>query len=505
MPVVVLDDDDTVGVRGACSRGICYAQKSLEVFRRLGTWPRVRAKGVPWSVGRSFVGADEVERFDLRQSPAHRFSLQPPFVNLQQYLVEWFLVERAYELETVDLRWSNRLLAVTPQADHVQMLVDTPTGRYTLHAQYLVDCSGAASGIPASLGVGRDSERLADTWCISDVRFKHPPAAERWAWIEAPFNEGRAAWQLLLADDVWRLDYQMAPGTDVSVAGDPAIVRDRLQRQFGADAQYELVWVHGWSHRSQCLQSFRAGRVFFAGDAAHLMSPFGARGGNSGVQDAENLGWKLALVLQGKAPEALLDSYDAERRAAALQNLRVSAQTTRFLAPAGDGARQLRRAVLALARRGDAPAFTRALVNSGRPSAPAHYAASPLNDEDAGYALQNVALELPDGTAADLVALFEPGGWRPLVLLFAELDHAEESELRSLEREFPVRLLRVARGDAEPRVLPTAIDSAGHLAAQLPAGTAAAVLRPDLYLAAALDRADADAIEDAVARMLAME
>ena len=89
--VVVLDEDDTVGVRGASSRGICYAQKSLELFDRLGIYERIREKGITWSVGRTFSGADEIYSFNLKDES---FSEQPPFINLQQFYLEWFLVER---------------------------------------------------------------------------------------------------------------------------------------------------------------------------------------------------------------------------------------------------------------------------------------------------------------------------------------------------------------------------------------------------------------------------
>jgi 3-(3-hydroxy-phenyl)propionate hydroxylase len=128
------------------------------------------------------------------------------------------------------------------------------------------------------------------------------------------------------------------------------------------------------------MQRFRHGRIVFAGDAAHVVSPFGARGANGGVQDVDNLVWKLALVVNGDAPAALIDSYDAERTAAADENIRCSTRATDFITPKSAVSQMFRDATLALARH---HAFARRLVNSGRLSVPAVLARSALNTADA--------------------------------------------------------------------------------------------------------------------------
>jgi 3-(3-hydroxy-phenyl)propionate hydroxylase len=310
---VVLDEDDTVGARGASSRGICYAQKSLEIFDRLGICDRIMAKGVTWSVGRTYSGESEVYNFNLALDSVSR---QPPFVNLQQFYVEWFLVDRITELGRTDLRWKSRVTRVEPRSDHVRVTVQTPAGDYMLDADYLIDATGANSVIRGQLGLDAHASRSADRWCISDVRFKKPLPTERWTWVDAPFNDGRAVWQHLMGDEVWRIDYQMPDDADPETFSRPEIAGSRLRRQLGPDVEFEFVWIGPYQYRDHLLDDFRAGRVFFIGDAAHVVSPFGARGGNNGVQDAANLGWKLALVLQGQATDALLDSYNAERRPA---------------------------------------------------------------------------------------------------------------------------------------------------------------------------------------------
>ena len=113
---VLLDEDNTVGVKGASSRGICYTQKSLEIFDKLGIYQRIARKGIQWSVGRTFAGKDEVYSFDLRQQSNFQFSNQPPFINIQQFYIEGFLVERIAELNRtvsepiVDMRWQSRVV-----------------------------------------------------------------------------------------------------------------------------------------------------------------------------------------------------------------------------------------------------------------------------------------------------------------------------------------------------------------------------------------------------------
>jgi 3-(3-hydroxy-phenyl)propionate hydroxylase len=151
----------------------------------------------------------------------------------------------------------------------------------------------------------------------------------------------------------------------------------------GDDAQFEIEWASVYTFECRRMRSFRHGRVLFAGDAAHLVSPFGARGANSGIQDADNLAWKLDLVLAGQAPERLLDSYDVERVYAADENIRHSTRSTDFITPKSDVSRTFRDAVLGLAKRYP---FARALVNSGRLSLPATLSGSSLNTPDSAGA-----------------------------------------------------------------------------------------------------------------------
>ena len=424
---ILLDEDNTVGVKGASSRGICYAQKTLEIFKRLGIYERIAAKGVQWSIGRTFAGNDEVYSFDLASAACHNMSAQPPFINIQQFYVEGFLVEKLYEHENqnVELRWNNRITAFAQNADVATLSITTPAGDYCIQATHVVDCSGARSPFRAWVAASVTAKKGDDRWCIADVRFKNPPPVERHTWIEAPFNEGRAVWQHLMADGVWRIDYQMQPDADPEEVSREDVVRERINLQFlgqlGRNVphdEYEIVWVGPYAYRSECLDQLRHGRVFFVGDAAHVVSPFGARGGNSGVQDADNLAWKLAAVCSGNASKSLLASYHHERHEAAEHNVRVTNRTARFLRPADGAERIFRSAAISLAKR---YAFARLLVNTGRMSAPNVYSQSPACSAGGGHAVQNVPLLWADGSSGDLADLLAWAQGRLLLLVFGEL------------------------------------------------------------------------------------
>jgi 3-(3-hydroxy-phenyl)propionate hydroxylase len=429
---ILLDEDDTVGVRGASSRGICYAQKSLEIFRRLGTFDRIKAKGIEWSIGRTFAGTDEIYSFDLAKQSTHNASCQPPFTNIQQFYVEWFLVERILELAPHAIRWKNKLTAISQNEQFVSLSVDSPAGNYSCGAAYVVDCTGANSFVRSALGVNAPRAKGIDRWCITDVKFKHHPPKERWTWIKAPFNDDRCVWQHLMADDVWRLDYQMSVDDDPEYVSRRDVVEERLRKHFGEEVEFELVWVGPYSYRDLLAETFRKGRVFFAGDAAHVMSPFGARGGNSGVQDADNLGWKLALVLQSRANDALLDNYHHERREAAQVNITATARTNRFLTPRSRAEHGLRNAVIDLAR---SQPFARALVNTGRLSIASTYTKSPMNvGRGAGISIQNVRLDARE----DLIAFIARCEGRMLAIASSPAC-AAGLDLEALQNKFPVR------------------------------------------------------------------
>ena len=437
-------------------------------------------------MGRTFAGEDEVYSFDLRQQGNFHLSSQPPFINIQQFYIEGFLVERIQELGVVDLRWQNRLTAFEQNAECATLTVETPAGSYRIEAEHVIDATGSHSPLRKWLDVPFDSRRGDDRWCIADVRFSTRPPLERHTWIEAPFNENRAVWQHLMADDVWRIDYQMAPNADPEYVSREDVVRERLQRQFGADVQVDIVWVGPYAYRSECVHGMRHGHVYLMGDSAKVVSPFGARGGNTGVADADNLAWKLAAVLRGKAAPALLESYNQERLEAAQQNVNVTNRTARFLRPADGSERLFRQAAIGLAKQYP---FARSLINTGRMAVANPYSRSSVcsyaRGSAAGQSVQNVHFAWADGQPGKVNDLLDWAAGDLLLLVFGEPSHTGLQRLRRLAATAPVRSVQVVDARSAPQAAEHVLDSEGQLqgACQM-SGHGWALLRPDGYLAA---------------------
>lgn len=402
VPVVVLDDNDKVSFG---SRAICFAKRSLEILDRLGCGDALVDKGVQWSLGKVYFDERQVFEFNLLPEGGHK---RPAFINLQQYYLEQHLVERIHALQTqghaIELRGRNRVAKVEDGVDGVRLAVDTPDGPYTLVADWLVACDGAGSPVRASLGLDFVGRVFADNFLIADIVMADSPAfpVERRFWFDPPFNRGQSALLHKQPDNVWRIDLQLGPDIDKQEEAKPEKVIPRLKAFLGDDADFELDWVSIYTFQCRRMEKFRHGHVVFAGDSAHQVSPFGARGANSGLQDAENLAWKLKLVLDGSAPQTLLDSYDVERMQAADENILNSSRSTDFITPKSETSRLFRDAVLDLSENF---AATRPMVNSGRLSVPTVHDGSPLNGPDCDALPPRTR---PGAPAADVPT---GGGW----------------------------------------------------------------------------------------------
>jgi 3-(3-hydroxy-phenyl)propionate hydroxylase len=376
IPAVVLDDNDTVSIG---SRAVCYAKRPLEILDRLGCGDRLVAKGVSWQVGKVFVRDELAYRFDLLPEADHKM---PAMINLQQYYLEETMIDAARKSGKVDLRWKHKLIGLNQAGDHVELTVETPNGVFTMQAQWVIACDGANSDVRRIVGAGFVGQFFQDRFLIADVVMEADFPAERWFWFDPPFHRGQSVLLHKQADNVWRIDFQLGWDADPDEEKKPERVIPRLKQMLGEDRQFELEWVSVYQFACRRIDNFRYGRVLFAGDAAHQVSPFGARGANTGFQDTDNLAWKLKLVLDGAAPETLLDSYHEERAFAADDNLKNSTRSTDFITPKSRASRRFRDAVLDLSKDN---AFARPFVNSGRLSQPTPYVNSSLNtpDEDA--------------------------------------------------------------------------------------------------------------------------
>src|SRR6202790_3175171 len=482
--VVLLDDADRIGEG---SRAICFSKRSLEYWDRLGIGQRMVDKGVVWSVGRIFHGASLLYQFNLRPEQGHK---RPAFINLQQFYAEAYLVDRVEELPAIDLRWRNKVVALEVRNDHVVLTVDTPDGPYLLRATYVAACDGARSSLRQMVGAEFSGKVFEDQFLIADVKMTAEFPTERWFWFDPPFHAGRSALLHRQPDDIWRIDLQLHPDADAVVEKRPENVRPRIARMLGHE-KFEFEWISLYKFQCRRMEKFIHGRVMFAGDAAHQVSPFGARGANSGLEDAENLAWKLDRVLRKRSPEALLETYHAERSAAADENIRESTRATDFMAPASAQEARLRKAVLALAKETE---FGKRMINGGRLSVPSTYH-TPLSTADGeawrggprpGASMPDAPIAARSGELGFLTDAFIKAGARFTLLEFANgvavdvPDDVGVVRIGGSNGFVDFTGLAGARYDAEP-------------------GTAY-LLRPDGYVAARVRQPTRSALDAALAR-----
>ena len=503
VPVVVLDDDDTVSVG---SRGVCYAKRALEILDRIGVGDACVARGVSWNVGRTFFREEEVYNFNLLPQPDHK---RPGMINLQQYYLEESLVRRARELPDLDLRFRNKVVSLAPAGNGTTLQVETPDGAYALTADWLIVADGARSAIRHMMNLDSEGRVFLDRFLIADVVMKADFPAERWFWFDPPFHPGQSVLLHRQADNVYRIDFQLGWQADPEEEKKPEKVIPRIKAMLGADREFELEWVSVYTFQCRRMQRFRHGRVLFVGDAAHQVSPFGARGANSGIQDSDNLCWKLRLVLGGKAPDSLLDSYSEERVFAADENIMNSTRSTDFITPKSRTSLNFRNAVLTLARD---HAFARTLVNSGRLSVPSFLTGSRLNtpDDDA------FAGDMVPGAPMDDAPMREDGadfwlldrvGNRFMALVHVEDPAAVDA---SLAREFkalagatiPLEVVLVAaKPGRAPEGLRVFADSKGRFAERYDSAPGTVYLiRPDQHVTARWRAFDDGRVKQALAR-----
>src|SRR5579875_928021 len=398
VPSVVLEAEPRREVTG--SRAICFQRDVLDIMGRLGCGDEAVAEGVTWTTGRTYYRGQEVLSVRFPDpSPGET----PPWINISQARVEALLAGLAQAEPLVGLRYGHTVTGLRQDADGVEVTAlrqgraGSPGGSVTLRASYLVGADGPRSAVRRLLGTGFPGQSFDDQFLICDIRADLPFPSERRFYFDPEWNPGRQVLVHHCPDRTWRIDWQVPPDFDLD-AERSSVALDARIRQVTGSILYEIVWASVYRFHQRVADAFRAGRVFLAGDAAHLFAPFGARVLNSGTADAENLAWKLAFAVRGWSPPALLDTYEEERRPAALDNLRVTTATMRFLVPQTPADAARRRDVLDRALTDPA---ARAQIDSGKLAEPFCYAASPLTTPLAGEAPG--AAPGRDGTAA-------PGG-----------------------------------------------------------------------------------------------
>lgn len=475
---LVLDDHEGVGMG---SRAICFAKRTLEICDRLGCGDPMVEKGVVWNLGRVYREEEEIYNFNLLPEDGHK---RPAFINLQQPYFEQFIVEEIRRQQAagapIEIRGRNLLTDLERKEDHVLLKIDTPDGAYQVEAEYVVACDGASSPTRNMLGEGFEGRVFEDNFLIADIRMNAEFPTERRFWFDPPFNPNETALMHKQPDGVWRLDFQLGWDIDRKAELEPAKIRERVSAMIGKDIEFELVWTSIYTFRCCTMKDYRHGRIFFAGDSAHQVSPFGARGANGGIQDIDNLGWKLAAVLKGNAPEALLDSYHDERKYGALENIKNSSRSADFLTPRNPAHAMFRDAVLDLVEDFE---FARPMVNSGRLSMPCTYDTSPLNSTDAlhdGPDRTRPGSPLSDAPLSSGFLLDGIGGHFLLLAINCDAPESLEVDGSSID-------VRHLSGNDDPK---------GLLGERYLGGAKSAIylIRPDQHVAGRWPAFDADAV-----------
>jgi 2-polyprenyl-6-methoxyphenol hydroxylase-like FAD-dependent oxidoreductase len=490
IPTLLLEakpDRDAIG-----SKAICFQRDVLDVLDRVGCAEQAVADGVTWWRGSTFYR--EHLLFEITFPETGR-SVFPPFINISQTRIERLLAEQVEAEPLIEVRYGHRVTGIDQDDGSVMATVETPDGVTSVAGQYLLACDGAGSSVRKCLGLSFDGHSYAEQFLIADVRTELPFPAERRFFFDPEWNPGRQVLVHPQPDSLWRIDWQVPADFDLEDERRSGWLDRRIRRITG-DAPYEIDWLSVYRFHQRVASSLQDGRVLLAGDAAHVFSPFGARGLNSGIQDADNAAWKLAFSVLGWAGNRLLDSYDHERRAAALENRRVTDATMRFLVPQDDEQAATRRRLLEAAV--DDP-DARRLVDSGRLAEPFWYLDSPLTTPagdtssfpvEPGVARPPVPGVLcPDGPhhidgRPRVTRLRQRFGAGFVVLVAGGEDDADRVRAAMQKVDAPVEVDRIVEAE---------------LLAALGDGRAWLV-RPDGHLAAVMDAVDPAALTAAVER-----
>ena len=462
------------------SRAICVSRSSFHILDHLGVARPFAEKALGWTLGRSFFRGRQILEFAMPDSPDEKFR---PMYNLQQQYIEAFLWEAVARSPLIEARWQSEVMALEPDGNQVSLTVADPNGSYHLPARWVVAADGARSAIRRMCGLRLKGDNHEGRYVIADVQMAHDFPTIRRALFEPACRPGGTVLIHRQPDDIWRIDYQLHDdeGTDEAMREDNvrAAVAGVLH-EIGHAGGWDLEWWSVYSANTLLLDDYRHGRVFFAGDSAHIVPIFGVRGLNNGIADGHNIGWKLAAVLKGEAGEALLDSYTPERRGATLDVFANATRSTRFMTPPTHGWRLMRDAALSLALTRE----TAGQLANPRQMTPYTYVDSPITSaDDPGFRTGPI-----------------PGAMMPDVAL----DDGFLSE--RLGREFSLLAFGATEVPDLPGLTVVALPATGAAAEIYGAGEGSSyLLRPDLHIAARWRKATEARIRHALQTVLGRE
>ncbi len=481
------------------SRAIVFTRRSMEILQQVGIAERMLNKAYAWRSGNSIYRGQCVFRLEAPYDEDDRFQ---PLNNLQQPYVEQYLVEQAQQHPLIELRWGSKVIGVTSLPDHAELQIDTPEGEYTLSCDWLIAADGAKSTIRQELGLRMEGASYSGRFVIADIKIDIPWPTERLAYFDPDWNRGNTILMHRQPEGIWRLDYQLPPNETPEQALAPESLNTRIQAQLdmvGINAPWELDWCSVYSARAMTLPDYVHERIIFTGDAAHMLPIFGVRGANTGFQDAQNLAWKLAMLIKGVGTPALLATYTSERVTAAQEIIAEASKSTRFMTPPDRGFRLVRDAVLSLSL---TQAFVRPLFH-WRTSRPHDYHASALNalNDDNAQFINGPALGMPlqNMRLAENNYLFDHLGAAFHILYFTDqiVPKSILDTIKALQnQEIPLQLLVIGQTQGLP-------DHDGHFAKRYDAQTDTAYLvRPDQHVCARWKNLTADKLTAAVYQAL---
>jgi 3-(3-hydroxy-phenyl)propionate hydroxylase len=461
------------------SRALCIARVSMHILERIGVITPFLKKALGWRYGRSYYRGEQIFRLEMPHPAGEKYL---PMYNLQQQYIEQYLHDAVAACDLIDMRWQSELSDIKPGADGVSLGIASPAGNYRLDAGYVLAADGARSPVRTQLGLRMKGDNYEGRYVIADIRMDHDFPTERRAFFEPSGNPGGTVLIHKQPENIWRVDYQLREGESEQEAMREENIRARvgaILKDIGHTKPWELEWWSVYSANTLCLDDYRHGRVFFIGDAAHIVPIFGVRGLNNGLADAENLSWKLAAVLNGEANETLLDSYSPERRGATLDVFANATKSTRFMTPPTRGWRLAREAALSLSLKHE---FPRGLANPRQmqPYTYSESALTPYAGRDAEFAGGPVSgsvppnAKLPDGSH-----LLDQAGIGLTAILFCRgAPSTDEIMLLDRLRNTDKRLAALLIGTSHVS------DADGEIARLYAAAPGTLyLLRPDLHIA----------------------
>ncbi|MFI5782410.1 FAD-dependent monooxygenase [Nocardia sp. NPDC051570] len=447
---------DRLAERSGESRAGGMHPRTMEVLDQRGILDRFLAEGRPLQVGHYSGLALDFSDFPTRY---------PYTLVLLQYRVERLLEQRAAELG-VTVRWSTEVIGIDQHDDGVEVTVRTPAGIDTLTVDYVVGCDGGRSAVRKLAGIDFPGTDATLTSILGDVELASPPedlgSMQRYEHGGLLVFDFEPGWYRVVTTE-----YDRVLDRDTTV--DVEELRRSLIRIAGTDfGMHSPRWISHFGDAARQADRYRAGRVLLAGDAAHIHFPAGGQGQNLGIQDAVNLGWKLAAVATGHAPDTLLDTYESERHPVAARVLHNTRAQTALGRP-GPHTEALRETVETLVGFDDVNRYLAGMINA----LDLHY---PLGDAHAllGRRMPDLDLKTADGDTRTFTLLHNA---RPVLL---NLGHPADLPALTAGWSDRLDLITARTEDIHPRLpdigpieLPTAL-----------------LIRPDGYIAWAATESD---------------